>query len=77
MLVEIRFNTNFPTQKSQYEWRVLCDGVETLVNEVSINCNTYTGSRFIEGEGMKYHIICHPHKVDFQEEEGKKYAYIQ
>jgi hypothetical protein len=76
MLVEIRFNNKFSDQKSQYQWRVLCDGVETLVNEITINTPTYTGSRFIEGEGMKYHIITNAKKVDIEEVDGEKYAYI-
>jgi hypothetical protein len=52
--VDIRFNTNFPS-KSQYEWRVLIDGVETLVNNVRIETPCHTTSTFIEGQGMTWH----------------------
>ena len=53
--IDIRFNTNFP-DKSKFEWRVIVDGVETLVNNVRINTPSYTSSTFIEGTGMKWHI---------------------
>jgi hypothetical protein len=49
------FSTNFPN-KSKFEWRVIVDGIETLVNNVRINTPTYTTSTFIEGAGMKWHI---------------------
>lgn len=75
-LVEIRFNTNFPQGKSRYEWRVLVDGVEYLVNEVEVACSCHTSSRFIEGEGMKWHISANAKKVDFEQEGDVKYAYI-
>jgi hypothetical protein len=53
--VDIRFNTNFPS-KSQYEWRLLIDGEETLVNNIKIEIPCYTTSTFIGGHGMKWHI---------------------
>jgi hypothetical protein len=55
-MIDIRFNTNFPIGKSKFEWRVIKDGVEHLVNYVHINCKSHSTSRFIEGEGEKYHI---------------------
>jgi hypothetical protein len=62
--VDIRFNTNFPS-KSQYEWRVLVEGVETLVNSVRIETPCYTTSTFIEGHGMKWHISTEANSVEF------------
>ena len=62
--VDIRFNTNFPS-KSQYEWRVLIDGVETLVNNVVINTISYTTTAFIEGHGMKWHLSTEANSVEF------------
>jgi hypothetical protein len=62
--VDIRFNTNFPT-KSQYEWRVLINGVETLVNNVRIETPCYTTSTFIEGQGMKWHLSTEAESIDF------------
>ena len=53
--IKIRFNTNFPA-KSQYEWRVIVDGVEHLVNGINIQTPAYTSSEFIEGHGLKHHI---------------------
>lgn len=76
MIVDIRFNTNFPT-KSQYEWRVLVDGQETLVNDVKCFCPTYTTSSFIEGAGMKWHMSANAKSVDFQSTENKKIAHIK
>jgi len=60
--VDIRFNTNFPT-KSKFEWRVIIDGVETLVNNVRIDTPSYTSSTFIEGAGMKWHISTKANEV--------------
>jgi hypothetical protein len=62
--VDIRFNTNFPS-KSQYEWRVLIDGEETLVNNVKIETPCYTTSTFIEGQGMKWHLSTEANTVEF------------
>lgn len=61
--VDIRFNTNFPS-KSQYEWRVLVDGEENLVNNVRIETPCYTTSTFIEGHGMKWHITTEANTVE-------------
>jgi len=62
--VDIRFNTNFPS-KSQFEWRVLIEGVETLVNNVRIETPCYTTSTFIEGHGMKWHISTEANEIEF------------
>jgi hypothetical protein len=64
--VDIRFNTNFPS-KSEYEWRVLIDGEETLVNNVSIEIPCYTTSTFIGGLGMKWHISTEANSIEFDE----------
>jgi len=55
MIVDIRFNTNYP-ERSKFEWRVLVDGKEHLVNVVQCEVPTYTTSTFIEGQGMKWHM---------------------
>lgn len=60
--VDIRFNTNFPI-KSQFQWRVLIDGEETLVNNVRCEVSTYTSETFIEGHGMKWHLSCEANEV--------------
>jgi hypothetical protein len=75
--VEIRFNTKFPEGKSKYEWRVLVDGKENLVNEIRIDCPSYTSERFIEGEGVKYHISANADSVEILEQAGITYAYIK
>jgi hypothetical protein len=53
--IKIRYNTNYPN-KSQYQWRVIVDGIENLVNSVIIETPSYTSSEFIEGHGLKHHI---------------------
>jgi hypothetical protein len=53
--VDIRFNTNYPAS-SKYEWRVLVNGIETLVNEVICHVPSFTSSAYIEGHGMKWHM---------------------
>lgn len=60
--IDIRFNTNFPA-KSQYEWRVLVDGVETLVNSIRCEVPTWTSATFIEGHGMKWHMSTEANEV--------------
>jgi hypothetical protein len=74
--VDIRFNTNFPS-KSKYEWRVLIDGVETLVNNVIIDTLCYTTSTFIEGQGMKWHLSADSNNVDFKDLPNNKIATIK
>ena len=61
--VDVRFNTNYP-EKSQYQWRVLIDGEENLVNNVRIDVPCYTTSTFIEGLGMKWHISMEANLVE-------------
>ncbi len=55
--IDIRFNTNFPN-KSNFEWRVLVDGEEILVNTIRCEVPTFTSTTFIEGHGMKWHMSC-------------------
>jgi hypothetical protein len=55
-MIDIRFNNNFISGKSKFEWKVIKDNEQHFVNYVHINCKSYTTSRFIEGEGQKYHI---------------------
>jgi hypothetical protein len=75
MIVDIRFNTNFP-QRSQFEWRVLVDGEERLVNGITCYAPTYTSSTFIEGQGMKWHMSADASDVSYSEISGKWYANI-
>lgn len=75
MIVDIRFNTNYP-QSSQFEWRVLEGGKETLVNAIRCNVPTYTTSTFIEGQGMKWHMSADATDVIYTFIAGKTYAEI-
>lgn len=74
--VDLRFNTNFPS-KSQYEWRLLIEGVEHLVNSVRIQTPCYTTSTFIEGHGMKWHLSTLANEILIQNIAGKKHATVQ
>lgn len=76
MLVKIRFNTNFPS-KSKYEWRLLIDEVEQLVNEIRVEIPCYTTSEFIEGHGQKWHISCDAKEVEVQDILNKKQAIVK
>ncbi len=75
MVVKIRFNTNHPS-KSQFEWRLILDGVEHLVNDIRVEVPCYTTSEFIEGHGQKWHITCDAKDVEF-EDKIKKIAIIK
>lgn len=75
MIVDIRFNTNYP-QRSQFEWRVLVDEQETLVNAIKCNVPTYTTSTFIEGHGMKWHMSANATEIKYYIFDGVKYAEI-
>lgn len=74
--VHIRFNTNFPN-KSQFEWRLIIDGKQELVNAIRIETPCYTTSEFIEGEGMKYHITAKANLVEITNSAGQRIAYIK
>lgn len=76
MTVQIRFNTNFPS-KSNFEWRLLIDGVEHLVNDVRIDVPCWTTSEFIEGLGQKWHLTADCEGVVFGESAGKKMAIVK
>ena len=60
--IDIRFNTNFPS-RSNFQWRVLVDGIENLVNTIRCEVPTYTSTTFIEGHGMKWHMSCEANEV--------------
>lgn len=60
--VDIRFNTNFPN-KSKFEWRLLIDGVEQLVNTIRCEVPCWTTSTFIEGHGQKWHMSCEANEI--------------
>jgi hypothetical protein len=74
--VDLRFNTNFP-EKSQYEWRLLIEGEEHLVNSVRIETPSYTTTTFIEGLGMKWHLSTLADEILIQNIAGKKHATVQ
>lgn len=66
MRVNVRFNTDYPT-KSQFAWRVISEGKETLVNDVRFEIPCFTTSEFIEGLGVKYHVSADAKEVEIIE----------
>jgi hypothetical protein len=75
MIVDIRFNTNYPL-KSKYEWKLLIGNEEKLVNKIICNVPTYTTSTFIEGLGMKWHMSANANDIIFTDILDKKHAEI-
>lgn len=80
-MIDVRFNTKFSEGKSKYEWRVIKDDIEHLVNYVHISCHSHTTSRFIEGEGQKYHITANGNNInivtEIEDDVEVKIAYIE
>lgn len=74
--VKIRFNTNFG-KSSDFEWRLLIDGVEQLVNHIEIESPSKTTSEFIEGHGIKHHITTEANEVSVVSIQNKIIAYIK
>lgn len=62
--VDVRFNTNYP-KKSRYQWRVIVNGNENLVNDVRFEIPCYTTSEFIEGQGLKHHISADANNIEY------------
>jgi hypothetical protein len=66
--VKIRFNTNYPT--SRFKWRFLLNGKENLVDDIEINCKSWTSTDIVKGDDgndiEKFHISCNPERVTFQ-----------
>lgn len=53
----IRYNTNSINDLDK--WRVICDGVETLVSDIEITSKTYTTKDYMPDlNDYKYHITC-------------------
>lgn len=71
MDIKIRFNTNYPA-KSSYRWRLIVDNVEHLVDEIEINCKSYT----TEDEVQTCNISCKAKKLSFANKKNQKKAII-
>jgi hypothetical protein len=55
--VQIRYNTQVKSGED-FHWRLIIDGVETLVHSIKVNVPTWTTQDFIENVGEKWHISC-------------------
>jgi len=64
--VKIRFNTNFP-EKSDKKWRLIVLGIEKLVDEIILKCQSYTSTDTLENGVIKYHISALCSQVKYEE----------
>ena len=74
MEILIRFNTAYNStakkgSKESLKWRMLVNGVEHLVDEVEVNCPSRTQTSYVEGNGIKHHVLV---EVDSFEIVGKR-----
>jgi hypothetical protein len=76
-MIHIRFNTKFASNESSYEWRVIKDDLEFLVNFIDISVPCHTSSKYIDGVGIKYHITAESKDLTIEEAEGKRIAIIK
>jgi hypothetical protein len=65
MLIRLRYNTN--DINGEYPWRLLIDGVETLVKEVHFEIPVSTTTDIIPEVGVKYHIGVDANSVEINE----------
>jgi hypothetical protein len=79
-IVKIRYNTNYPA-KSDLKWRLLIDGLESLVDDIHIFCESKTTTDVIYDEQKnmitKYHISCEADSVEIIEVNNTKLALIK
>lgn len=72
MEIKIRYNTNYP-ERSDKKWRVIVclegSEIQHLVDEVEINCKSFTSEDVVKGDDgnlvTKYHISCKPKELIF------------
>lgn len=78
--VKIRFNTNYP-ENNDKKWRVLVDDIQHFVDDVILDCKSFTTEDMIKSETgdstTKYHISCNPKNVSFISRKGKLKAVIK
>lgn len=78
MDVKIRFNTKFPNE-SEYKWRIIIDDVQHLVDEIVVNCKSFTTGDLVNVDGqdvMKWHISCKAKNVSFKTKKNQKIAVV-
>lgn len=81
MDVKIRFNTDFSADKSPHKWRIIIDDVQHLVDEIEMNCKSFTTGDLVQnqnGTGMilKWHISCKAKNVSFKTKKNLKIAVV-
>lgn len=80
MNVKMRFNTNYPA-KSDKKWRILINDIQYLVDEIEINCASFTSKDIVIGddgkEVEKFHISASPNNIVFDETDSLIKAIIK
>ena len=79
MDVKIRFNTDYTADKSPHKWRIIIDDVQHLVDEIEINCKSYTTTDLIQVDmsmQTKWHISCKAKNVSFKTKKNQKIAIV-
>lgn len=78
--VKITNNTNYP-QNHDKKWRILVDENQHFVDEVVINCKSFTTEDIVKSdtgeEVLNFHISCNPKNVSFVTRKGKLKAVIK
>jgi hypothetical protein len=65
MEIRLRYNTN--DTNGENPWRLLIDGVESLVKEVHFQIPVSTSTDVIPEVGVKYHIGTNANSVEINE----------
>ena len=67
--VKIRYNTNYPKTSSQ-KWRVIINDTQYLVDEIEMDCKSYTSQDIVKGDDgqdvEKFHLSCEANSIEFQ-----------
>jgi len=79
MDVKIRFNTDYSADKSPHKWRIIIDDVQHLVDEIEMNCKSFTSEDLVNVQGkdvVKWHISCKAKNVSFKTKKNQKIAIV-
>jgi len=79
MDVKIRFNTDYSADKSPHKWRIIIDEVQHLVDEIEMNCKSFTSEDLVNVQGkdvIKWHISCKAKNVSFKTKKNQKIAIV-
>ena len=73
MDVKVRFYTNYP-KTSDKKWRIIIKETQYLVDEIKINCPSFTSEDTVTGDNgepiVKYHVSIDAKSVEFEYKEN-------